>query len=252
MPCWGGEMGLKEKILTKSLWVYHLSAGSCNNCDIEILDCLTPRFDIERFGMQLVGSVRHADVLLVTGAMNKKALKRLFAAANVSTAMDFLEVFKYCRRLMDDDSDLLEKEEKRLQQLLSKAMRNAQTGQVVQVLEYAFDDDADASKRLVNACLRRLKALDARSPYYLFYSCVVKHMKGVKLPQVQDVNYLKQILRQAEAIQDAELVGRIKKRIVGLEMLVNMCGSLNTLVDDLTEFDELDDYEYEYDDEPDD
>ncbi len=69
-------MGLKEKIITKSLWVYHVSAGSCNNCDIEILDCLTPRFDIERFGMQLVGSVRHADVLLVTGAMNKKSLKR--------------------------------------------------------------------------------------------------------------------------------------------------------------------------------
>jgi len=70
-------MGLKEKILTKSLWVYHISAGSCNNCDIEILDCLTPRFDIERFGMQLIGSIRHADVLLITGAMNKKSLKRL-------------------------------------------------------------------------------------------------------------------------------------------------------------------------------
>jgi Ni,Fe-hydrogenase III small subunit len=70
-------MKLKEKILTKSLWVYHLSAGSCNNCDIEILDCLTPRFDIERFGMQLVGSIRHADVLLITGAMNKKSAKRL-------------------------------------------------------------------------------------------------------------------------------------------------------------------------------
>ena len=69
-------MGIKEKILTKSLWVYHISAGSCNNCDIEILDCLTPRFDIERFGMQLIGSVRHADVLLFTGALNKKSLKR--------------------------------------------------------------------------------------------------------------------------------------------------------------------------------
>ncbi|MCM8773524.1 MAG: NADH-quinone oxidoreductase subunit NuoB [Candidatus Omnitrophica bacterium] len=70
-------MGLREKILTKSLWVYHISAGSCNNCDIEILDCLTPRFDIERFGMQLIGSIRQADVLLVTGAMNKKSLGRL-------------------------------------------------------------------------------------------------------------------------------------------------------------------------------
>ncbi|UCC95389.1 MAG: NADH-quinone oxidoreductase subunit NuoB [Candidatus Omnitrophota bacterium] len=70
-------MGLKEKILTKSLWVFHISVGSCNNCDIEILDCLTPRFDIERFGMQLIGSIRHADVLLVTGALNRKSTKKL-------------------------------------------------------------------------------------------------------------------------------------------------------------------------------
>jgi len=70
-------MNLKLKALTKSLWVFHVSNGSCNNCDIEILDCLTPRFDIERFGMQLVGSVRHADVLLITGAMNRKAVPRM-------------------------------------------------------------------------------------------------------------------------------------------------------------------------------
>lgn len=77
-------MGIKEKILTKSLWVFHASAGSCNNCDIEILDCLTPRFDIERFGIQLIGSIRHADAILVTGAMNKKSapiLKRIYAQA---------------------------------------------------------------------------------------------------------------------------------------------------------------------------
>ena len=65
------------KALTKSIWVFHVSAGSCNNCDIEILDCLTPRFDLERFGIQLVGSVRHADALLITGAMNKKSVPRM-------------------------------------------------------------------------------------------------------------------------------------------------------------------------------
>lgn len=70
-------MDLKLKALTKSIWVFHVSAGSCNNCDIEILDCLTPRFDVERFGIQLVGSVRHADALLVTGAMNRKSVPRL-------------------------------------------------------------------------------------------------------------------------------------------------------------------------------
>ena len=64
-------MGLKENILTKSLYVFHLSSGSCNNCDIEIIDCLTPRYDIERFGIVLVGSIKHADVLLCTGSANK-------------------------------------------------------------------------------------------------------------------------------------------------------------------------------------
>jgi len=70
-------VGLKLKALTKSPWVFHVSAGSCNNCDIEILDCLCPRFDIERFGALLVGSVRHADALLVTGAMNRKSAVRV-------------------------------------------------------------------------------------------------------------------------------------------------------------------------------
>jgi Ni,Fe-hydrogenase III small subunit len=67
-------MGFKENILTKSIYVFHLSSGSCNNCDIEILDCLTPRFDIERFGMVLVGSIKHADVLLCTGSANRMTI----------------------------------------------------------------------------------------------------------------------------------------------------------------------------------
>ncbi|MCM8760430.1 MAG: NADH-quinone oxidoreductase subunit B family protein [Candidatus Omnitrophica bacterium] len=70
-------MNIKIKALKKSLWVYHMSAGSCNNCDIEILDCLTPKFDIERFGMVLVPSPRHADVLLCTGIGNKKCVERV-------------------------------------------------------------------------------------------------------------------------------------------------------------------------------
>ncbi len=77
-------MNLKTKALLKSLWVFHLSTGSCNNCDIEVLDCLTPRFDIERFGMTLIGSIRHADVLLVTGSCNRQSairLKRVYAQA---------------------------------------------------------------------------------------------------------------------------------------------------------------------------
>jgi Ni,Fe-hydrogenase III small subunit len=70
-------MGLKEKILSRSLYVFHLSSGSCNNCDIELLDCLTPRYDVERFGIVLVGSIKHADVLLCTGSSNRLAIPRI-------------------------------------------------------------------------------------------------------------------------------------------------------------------------------
>ena len=70
-------MGILDSALLKSLWVFHLATGSCNNCDIEILDCLTPRHDIERFGMLLTGSIRHADVLLVTGAANRQCIPRI-------------------------------------------------------------------------------------------------------------------------------------------------------------------------------
>lgn len=63
--------------LKRSLYVYHVGASACNNCDIEILDLLTPKFDVERFGIVLVGSPRHADVLLVTGAVNKHIAPKL-------------------------------------------------------------------------------------------------------------------------------------------------------------------------------
>jgi len=61
----------------RALWVYHLNTGSCNGCDIEILAALTPRYDLERFGIVLVGSPRHADVLLVTGPVTRQMAPRL-------------------------------------------------------------------------------------------------------------------------------------------------------------------------------
>ncbi len=70
-------MSLKLKALKKSPWVFHVNTGACNNCDIEILDCLTPRYDVERFGVVLVGSIRHADVLLISGPVTRNCLPRL-------------------------------------------------------------------------------------------------------------------------------------------------------------------------------
>ena len=62
---------MKPQDLNRSLWVFHLNTGSCNGCDIEILAALTPRYDLERFGIKLVGSPRHADALLVTGPVTR-------------------------------------------------------------------------------------------------------------------------------------------------------------------------------------
>jgi len=77
-------MSWSKKRLAKSLWVFHVSASPCNNCDIEILDLLTPRYDVERFGIKLVGSIRHADVILLSGVINQKVapmVKRLYEQA---------------------------------------------------------------------------------------------------------------------------------------------------------------------------
>ena len=60
-----------KKVFNRSLWVFHLNTGSCNGCDIEVVATLTPRYDPERFGVKLVGSPKHADVLLVTGPVTK-------------------------------------------------------------------------------------------------------------------------------------------------------------------------------------
>ena len=61
----------------KSIWVYHVNAGSCNGCDIEVLDVLTPYYDCERFGIKLVHTPRHADALLVAGPVTRQVRDRL-------------------------------------------------------------------------------------------------------------------------------------------------------------------------------
>lgn len=61
----------------KSIWVYHVNAGGCNGCDIEILDALTPYYDVERFGIKLVHTPRHADALLVAGPVTRQVWGRV-------------------------------------------------------------------------------------------------------------------------------------------------------------------------------
>jgi ech hydrogenase subunit C len=74
-------MGIISKSRIKSPWVLHYDCTSCNGCDIETLACLTPMYDVERFGIINVGNPKHADVLVVTGSVNKRnerVLKNLY------------------------------------------------------------------------------------------------------------------------------------------------------------------------------
>lgn len=58
--------------LKKSPWIIHYDATSCNGCDIEVIACLTPVYDIERFGIMNTGNPRHADIFLITGSINER------------------------------------------------------------------------------------------------------------------------------------------------------------------------------------
>ena len=74
---------LCKKMFGRSLWVYHCNSGACNGCDIEILNILTPYYDVERFGIKVVASPRHADVMLISGAVTRPTLplvKRAYEA----------------------------------------------------------------------------------------------------------------------------------------------------------------------------
>ncbi len=59
--------------LSKSPWLIHYDASSCNGCDIETLACLTPLYDVERLGVLNTGNPKHADIFLVTGAVNEQS-----------------------------------------------------------------------------------------------------------------------------------------------------------------------------------
>ena len=55
---------------SKSPWLIHYDGSSCNGCDIEVLDSMMPLYDIERFGIINTGNPKHADIFLITGAIN--------------------------------------------------------------------------------------------------------------------------------------------------------------------------------------
>ena len=50
----------------------HVDAGSCNGCEHELNAVMGPYYDLQRFGLNVVASPRHADVLLITGPVTTR------------------------------------------------------------------------------------------------------------------------------------------------------------------------------------
>lgn len=100
-----------------SPWAIHYNSGGCNGCDIELLATTTPRYDLERFGIKLQGSPRHADILLVTGPATLQSVEPLrtiyqqmpdpkFVVAIGSCALSG-GVFRNCYNVIGDISTIL-------------------------------------------------------------------------------------------------------------------------------------------------
>ena len=63
-----------------SLALRHVDAGSCNGCEHELTLTSSPYYDLQRYGLGIVASPRHADVLLVTGAVTTRMHDPLLVA----------------------------------------------------------------------------------------------------------------------------------------------------------------------------
>jgi Ni,Fe-hydrogenase III small subunit len=74
------ELALAAPPRGRSLAVRHVDAGSCNGCEHELTLAAAPHYDLQRFGFGVVASPRHADVLLVTGAVTARMHAPLLAA----------------------------------------------------------------------------------------------------------------------------------------------------------------------------
>lgn len=71
------------RLFGRSLHIREVDAGSCNGCEMEIGNLANPVYDLERFGIHIVASPRHADMLLVTGPVTRNmelALKKTYDA----------------------------------------------------------------------------------------------------------------------------------------------------------------------------
>jgi Ni,Fe-hydrogenase III small subunit len=74
------DLALPRPDRGRSLAIRHVDAGSCNGCEHELTLAANPYYDLQRFGLGIVASPRHADVLLVTGPVTSRMREPLLVA----------------------------------------------------------------------------------------------------------------------------------------------------------------------------
>ncbi|MDG6939278.1 MAG: NADH-quinone oxidoreductase subunit NuoB [Nitrososphaerota archaeon] len=76
-PMASERAALARRVLGRSLHVLVLDVGSCNGCNMEVLNLANPYYDFNRLGIFFTNTPKHADVLLAVGALNKAMVETL-------------------------------------------------------------------------------------------------------------------------------------------------------------------------------
>jgi Ni,Fe-hydrogenase III small subunit len=85
-----------KKIFGRSLHIREVDAGSCNACEVEVNALSNPMYDIERFGLHIVASPRHADMLLITGPVTRNMELALLKTYNATPSPKLVAAMGSC------------------------------------------------------------------------------------------------------------------------------------------------------------
>jgi Ni,Fe-hydrogenase III small subunit/Pyruvate/2-oxoacid:ferredoxin oxidoreductase delta subunit len=66
-----------KRVFGRSLKLRLVSDGSCNGCELELNAADNVNFDMSRYGIEFVASPRHADGVVITGALVENSVKAL-------------------------------------------------------------------------------------------------------------------------------------------------------------------------------
>ncbi|MBC7442825.1 MAG: oxidoreductase [Ramlibacter sp.] len=73
-----------------SIQVRFINAGGCNDCAQEVSSAFGPVYDVERYGIRLVASPRHADVILITGGVTRNMIEPIRRAVDATPTPRFV------------------------------------------------------------------------------------------------------------------------------------------------------------------